>query len=119
MWTDGRGRGSRKLHLPDWPYGAVGRRRLLEELLLAQPPADGWTKAALEERADTRPGGIDGLLAGALEWDLVSRAPDGLWRRPDVAPKIATPLSELLNLTRLAEDRPIAPLPKRPYRRGA
>jgi hypothetical protein len=117
--TDSRERGSRKLHLPDWPYGAVGRRRLLEELLLATPPEGGWTKAALEERADTRPGGIDGVLAGALEWHLVSRASDGLWRRPDIAPKIATPLSELLNLTRLAPDRPIAPLPKRTYRRSA
>jgi len=117
--TDDRRRGSRRLHLPDWPYGAVGRRRLLEELLLAPPPEDGWTKAALEGRADTKPGGIDGVLAGALEWELVIRSADGSWRPPDVAPRIATPLTELLTLTRLAADRPIAPLPKRPYRRKA
>ena len=117
--TNQRDRGARPLHLPDWPYGAVGRRRVLEELVLASPPPDGWTKAALEDRAGTKPGGIDGVLAGALEWGLVARTTKGSWRRPDVAPAIATPLTELLALTRLAQDRPIAPLPKRPYRRRA
>ena len=115
--TETRNRGARPLHLPDWPYGAVGRRLVLQALLLGRAPAEGWSKAELEESARTKPGGIDGVLAGAVDWGLLERTAEGRWQRPQQEPPIASPLQTLLALTRRAEDRPIAPLARRPYRR--
>jgi hypothetical protein len=109
--------GSRKLHVPDWPYGAVGRRLLLEALLLESQPENGWTKTSLESKAQTETRGIDGLLAGAISWRLIERREDGRWQRAMPKPEIATPLEELLRLTRKVSDEPISPLPKRRYRR--
>ncbi len=90
---------------------------MLETVLLGTQPQDGWTKAALEEHAGTKPGGIDGILAGALDWGLVVQGPNSRWNSVDTRPPIATPLEALLQLTRTAEDRPIKPLAKRTYRR--
>jgi hypothetical protein len=115
--TDRRPRGARELHLPDWPYGAVGRRLVLEALLLDEQPGSGWSKSELERRARSRQGGIDKYLAGILAWGIASPEADGSWHRAEPSPTIASPLSELLALTRQAEDRPILPLPKRRYER--
>jgi hypothetical protein len=103
------------VRVPDWPYGAVGRRLLLEALLLDQQPDDGWTKAALERRAGTETAGIDTLLAGAVRWRLIERRDDGRWQRPVEPSPIASPLEELLRLTRKAKDEAIPPLAKRRY----
>lgn len=115
--AEARRRGARELHLPDWPYGAVGRRLILEAFLIDPQPPDGWSKAALELRARTRPGGADGHLAGALDWGIAAQREDGSWSRAADLPRIASPLEELLRLTREAQDRPIVPLTKRAYRR--
>lgn len=105
------------MRVPDWPYGAVGRRLLLEALLLDPQPREGWTKTALEHRAGTETGGIDTLLAGAARWQLIERRADGRWHRAADPVEIASPLEELLKLTRKAKNEPIPPLPKRPYGR--
>lgn len=110
--------GARELRLRDWPYGAVGRRLVLETLLLERQPREGWLKSELEERARVRTGGIDVVLAGAVRWRLVERRDDGRWERADPLPDIAGPLEELLELTRNVRDAKIPPLPKRPYRRA-
>jgi hypothetical protein len=117
--TERPGRGARELCLPDWPYGAVGRRLILEALLLDAEPREGWRKTALEHRVGTRPGGIDRHLAGAIDWGLARERRAGVWERPDPLPRIAEPLEALLRLTREAENRPILPLASRPYHRGA
>jgi hypothetical protein len=113
-----QGRGARRLHIPDWPYGSVGRRLVLEALLLDSQPNAGWTKTALESRAGTRPGGIDLVLAGAVAWQLVERRDDGHWHRVEPFPKIAGVLENVLKLTRMARDEAIPPLPRRDYDRG-
>ena len=90
---------------------------VLEAILLGEQPENGWTKAALEQQAGTTPGGIDGLLAGAIDWGLLAQTPKGMWQRTKSPPPIAEPLETLLRLTSGAAKRPIAPLPKRSYRR--
>jgi hypothetical protein len=107
--------GAREVRLPDWPFGAVGRRLLLEALLRDPQPEKGWTKTALERRGRVERGGLDGVLAGALQLGLVRRDGDR-WRRTDPLPDIATPLAALLDHVQALPDEPIAPLPKRGYR---
>lgn len=110
--------GRRTLLLNDWPYGAPGRRRLLEALLQEHQPAMGWTKAALEGRAQVKPGGLDEVLAGALQFGLLER--DGeRWKRSSPLPPIAKPLRALLRQTARLPASPIEPFPRRPYTRGA
>ena len=111
--------GARELRLPDWPFGAVGRRLLLEALLLEEEqkmPDEGWTKSALEDMADVGSGGIDELLAGALQLKLIEHR-DGRWRRPATRPHVAIPLLALVEATRSIPDDPIEPIPRRTYRR--
>jgi len=113
--------GARELRLPDWPFGAVGRRLLLEALLLEEEremPEDGWTKSALEDMADVGAGGIDEVLAGALQLKLIEHR-DGRWRRPATRPPVAGPLLALVEATRTIPDEPIEPIPRRAYRRRA
>jgi len=106
----------RELRLPDWPFGAVGRRLLLEALLLEKQPPKGWTKDALETRAEVVAGGLDEVLAGALQLRLIEQR-DGRWYRPSPLPPIAKPLKALVRATAQVPDQPIAPFPRRPYRR--
>lgn len=110
--------GARELRLPDWPFGAVGRRLLLEALLLedAEMPEKGWTKGALEDLAKVGTGGIDEVLAGALQLKLIEHR-DGRWFRPHAAPDIAAPLRALVESARTIPNRAIKPIPRRPYRR--
>jgi hypothetical protein len=107
----------RELRLPDWPFGAVGRRLLLEALLLEKQPPKGWTKNALETRAEVVAGGLDEVLAGALQLRLIEQR-DGRWYRPSPLP----PIGKAAQGARPG-DRPGArsthrTLPRRPYRRG-
>lgn len=109
-------RGARELHLPDWPFGAVGRRLLLEALLIDKPPAHGWSKGDLEAHADVANGGLDEVLAGALQLKLIEYR-QGRWHRPKKLPPIARPLKALVAATADVPDKPIDPLPRRPYKR--
>jgi hypothetical protein len=106
----------RELHLRDWPFGAVGRRLLLETLLLDKQPKEGWTKGALESRADVSAGGLDEVLAGALALRLIEQR-GGRWFRPHELPPIAKPLRTLVAATVSIPDAQIPPLPRRSYRR--
>jgi hypothetical protein len=110
--------GARELRLPDWPFGAVGRRLLLEALLLehAEMPDKGWTKGGLEDLAEVGTGGIDEVLAGALQLKLVDYR-GGRWLRPDGAPPVADPLRALVEAARAIPNQAIKPIPRRPYRR--
>jgi hypothetical protein len=113
--------GARELRLPDWPFGAVGRRLLLEALLLEdekEMPEEGWTKSALEAMAEVGSGGIDEVLAGALQLKLIEHR-DGRWRRPETRPSVAVPLLALVEATRTIPDDAIEAIPRRPYRRRA
>jgi hypothetical protein len=110
--------GPRSLHLPDWPFGAVGRRLLLEALLIDQQPANGWSKGDLEARVNVGNGGLDEVLAGALQLKLIEVG-KGRWHRAPKLPPIAGPLTELVRATRRIPDELIQPLPRRPYRRRA
>ncbi len=85
--------------------------------MLDPQPGSGWSKAALERRTDGKPGAIDNFLAGMLDWGIAAPDGKGKWRRAEQAPEIASPLEELLRLTREAEDRPIVALPRRAYKR--
>jgi hypothetical protein len=106
--------GARKLHLPDWPFGAVGRRLLLEALLIDRQPKEGWTKAQLEKRAGVGPGGLDEVLAGAVQLRLIEQT-GSRWQRPAELPRIAKPLRALVTAVGAVPDQAIAPLPRRSY----
>jgi hypothetical protein len=108
--------GARALHLPDWPFGAVGRRLLLQALLIETPPKRGWTKSDLEARAEVGNGGLDEVLAGALQLKLIEQR-DGRWHRPEKLPPIARPLKALVEASADVPDTPIDPLPRRTYKR--
>jgi hypothetical protein len=108
--------GARELHLRDWPFGAVGRRLLLEALLIDKQPKRGWTKGDLEARAEVAPGGLNHVLAGALQLKLVEQR-QGRWYRPNELPDIAKPLKALILASGRLPDRRIDELPRRPYTR--
>lgn len=91
---------------------------LLEAVLLDRQPKKGWTKSALEKRAEVGTGGLDEVLAGAVELGLITND-GGRWRRGDPLPPIATPLRQVLRAAKGVPDQPIPPLPKRPYGRRA
>src|SRR3712207_6362022 len=102
------------LRAPDWSFGAVGRRLLLEALLLDDHPADGWTKQELETHAAVGAGGLDEVLAGALHLRLIGLK-DGRWFAPEEWPPLADPLPELVAAVAELPDEPIPPLPRRQY----
>lgn len=106
----------RELRLPDWPFGAVGRRLLLEVLLLDRQPNDGWTKGALENKTEVGVGGLDEVLAGAVQLRLIEQR-DGRWYRVQPLPPIAKPLRALVRASAEVPDEPISPVPRRAYRR--
>lgn len=110
-------RGARELHLRDWPFGGVGRRLLLEALLIDEQPDDGWTKGELEARAGVTNGGLKTVLPGAVQLGLVRQGEDGRWHVPKKLPAIATPLRKLILAVVQAGDEPIPALGTRKYRR--
>lgn len=110
-------RGARELHLCDWPFGGVGRRLLLEALLIDEQPDEGWTKGELETRAGVTNGGLKSVLPGAVQLGLVMQGDDGRWHVPKKLPAIATPLRKLaLDVVQLG-DEPIQALETRDYER--
>jgi hypothetical protein len=115
--ADTRRPGARVLDLRDWPFGAVGRRLLLEALLLDPQPADGWTKQELEERVEVANGGLEKLLAGAVDLGLATVA-DGRVTQAPAPPPIAPPLMDVLRIAQGLPRRPPHPLSRRPYHRS-
>jgi hypothetical protein len=109
--------GARALELRDWPFGAVGRRMLLEALLLDPQPEKGWTKQALEARVLVTNGGLDKLLAGAVDLGLATINEGRVMGAAD-SPPIAPPLMEVLRIAQGLPHRPPHPLSRRPYRRS-
>jgi hypothetical protein len=107
--------GARRLHLRDWPFGAVGRRLLIEALLDTPQPESGWRKTQLEERIGVRNGGLDVLLAGAVDLGL-ARVENGRILTGEPQPTIAPPLLDVLRAAQALPDRPPNALPRRPYR---
>jgi hypothetical protein len=110
-------RGARELHLCDWPFGGVGRRLLLEALLIDEQPDDGWTKGELETRAGVTNGGLKTVLPGAAQLGLVFQGDDGRWHVPKKFPAIATPLRKLVLAAVQLGDAPIPALGTRDYQR--
>jgi hypothetical protein len=107
---------ARTLHLRDWPFGAVGRRLLLQTLLLEASPEQGWSKRELEERVSVRPGGLDEVLAGAFHLRLIELR-GRRWYAPEQAPQIASSLEAVVRASVALPDAPIPPLPARRYQR--
>ncbi len=110
-------RGKRELHVRDWPFGAVGRRLLLEALLIDEQPDEGWTMGQLEARAGVGNGGLNAVLPGAVALELLRLAEDAHWHVPSELPPIAKPLRKLVVSATDLADEPIVPLVKREYRR--
>ena len=115
MEASGRQRGARPLHLNDWPFGAVSRRRVLDALLREEQPEGGWTVSALESRVGVGNRGLDGLLPALVDLSLVERR-DQRIHRSQGAPRLADALITLLEVTDELPDRAPTPLPRRPYR---
>jgi hypothetical protein len=111
-----KGRGPKEVRLPDWTFGSNGRRLFLEAVLLGQAPESGWSKSELEHLAAVERGGLDRLLAGAKAIGLV-RYEGARWRPSEPLPPLATPLKELLEITRRLPDREIPTIAKRPYKK--
>lgn len=109
--------GARALELRDWPFGAVGRRLLLEALLIDPQPPAGWRKCELEARVQVTNGGLEPLLAGAVDLGLATVAEGRVTAAPD-PPQIAPALMEVLRLAEQLPRRPARPLPHRSYRRS-
>jgi hypothetical protein len=108
-------RGARELRVRDWPFGGVGRRLLIEALLIDSQPDDGWTMGELEARALVGNGGLNTVLPGAVRLGLVTLGKDGRWHVPDKVPPIATPLRQLIVAAVALTDEVIPALAKRKY----
>jgi hypothetical protein len=94
----------------------VVRRLLLEALLDTPQPPGGWRKSQLEERTGVRNGGLDALLAGAVDLGL-ARLEDGRIFVGEPSPTIAPPLLDVLRVAQALPDRPPLALPRRSYRK--
>jgi len=108
--------GARQLQLHDWPFGAVGRRLLLDVVLRGPQPKRGWTKQALEGKTNVGTGGVDEVLAGAVQLGLLERR-DERWMRPTTLPPIARPMRALLREADKLPSEAIRPLGRRAYTR--
>lgn len=107
---------ARTLHLPDWPFGAAGRRQLLDALLRDEQPPNGWRKTELESRMGVANGGLVPHLPGAVDLGLaVVRG--GLVHRADEAGDLSDALRTLLERVDALPDRAPLPVPRRPYQR--
>jgi hypothetical protein len=113
--TTAPSRGARELHLCDWPFGGVGRRLLLEALLIDDQPEEGWTMRELEARALVKNGGLKTVLPGAVHLGLLRLDEDGRWRVPKKLPAIATPLRNLTRAVVALGAEEIQELAKREY----
>jgi hypothetical protein len=109
-------RGARELQLCDWPFGGVGRRLLLEALLIDDQPDEGWMIGELEARALVKNGGLNTVLPGAVHLGLVRRGEHGRWHVPKTLPAIATPLRKLTIAAVELGDDVIPALVRREYR---
>lgn len=108
--------GARVLHLPDWPFGAAGRRQLLDALLRDEQPANGWRKTQLESRMGVANGGLAPHLPGMVDLGLAI-VRNGRVQRPDQTDDLADALRTLLDHVDALPDRPPRPLLNRPYQR--
>jgi hypothetical protein len=108
--------GAPRLHLPDWPFGAAGRRQLLDALLRDEQPAQGWRKSELETRMGLTNGGLTPHLPGAVDLGLAI-VRDNRVHRADDSDQLADALRVLLERVDVLPDRPPRPLPRRRYRR--
>jgi hypothetical protein len=108
--------GAPPLHLPDWPFGAAGRRQLLEALLRDEQPVRGWRKSELESRMGVANGGLTPHLPGAVDLGLAI-VRDARVHRADDSVELADALRLLLERVDALPDRAPRPLARRPYRR--
>lgn len=90
---------------------------LLEALLIDPQPASGWAKQDLEARVQVTNGGLENLLAGAVDLGLATVA-DGRVSSAPHPPQIVPPLMEVLRIAQELPQRPARPLPRRSYRRS-
>lgn len=101
-----------------WPFGTPSRRRLLELVLLTQPPADGWRRSGLEEACGVAVGTLDPHLDALVTLGLLIYE-NGRFTKPAGTPPLARSLRAVLRHTDQAPDTPAPPLPRRKYtRRG-
>lgn len=114
MATERRNAGARPQRLRDWPFGAVGRRLLLEALLLDPQPEDGWRKKDLERHAGLSNGALELLVAGAVDLELARLEAGRIWVSKS-PPPLALSLATVLRETRGLPDRDVRPLPRRRY----
>lgn len=91
---------------------------LLEALLLDPQPAKGWRKQDLEARVQVTNGGLEKLLAAAVDLGLATVA-DGRVISAENPPQIAPALMEVLRIAQALPQRPPLPLPRRSYRRSS
>lgn len=110
--------GARGLQTRDWPFGGVGRRLLLEALLIDDQPDEGWSMSELESKAQVKNGGLKTVFPGAVHLGLVALGEDGRWQVPTKLPAIANPLRNLARAAVVLGDEPIPPLVKRSYKDG-
>jgi hypothetical protein len=110
--------GARTLHLPDWPFGAAGRRWLLNALLRREQPVDGWRKTELEARMGVANGALAPHLPGAVDLGLAV-VRDGRVQRADDSGDLADILRALLERVDALPDRAPRPLTHRHYQRHA
>jgi hypothetical protein len=114
--TTSPSRGAREMHLCDWPFGGVGRRLLLEALLIDEQPDEGWMMGELEARALVKNGGLNTVLPGAVHLGLVWHGEDGRWHVPKKLPAIAAPLRKLTIAAVELGEEVIPTLVKREYK---
>jgi hypothetical protein len=95
-------RGSQTLSQRDWVFGSRPRRRLLEAILIGRQPKQGWSRAALADKAGVGANdGVDEHLAGLLRLGLITLEQPNpqIWRaaqpRTKLAEKLAAVLREL------------------------
>jgi hypothetical protein len=114
--TQTRNRGARPIQLPDWPFGAPGRRLLLDALLRDDPPDGGWQVKQLEAKVRVSNNGLVKLLPGAIDLGLAEVRDGRIW--PTDGGDLASALSAVLAAVANLPPRPPRPLPKRPYGRS-
>jgi hypothetical protein len=108
--------GAPSITLRSWPFGAPSRRRLLELVLAAGVPKDGWSKAGLERACDVSVGGLDDNLANLVGLGLLE-LDQGRLRPVRPLPPLGRALRAALRSSAHTPDVPAVPLPRRSYRR--
>lgn len=109
-------RGRRPITKRDWPFGARGRRELLEVVLADDFSEDGMTATELARRLGmSQNGSLDTHLAGLCQWKLLDREESGRFIRRVPMPELGLQLSELLRVVRSEPDEPLQPMQRRAY----